>query len=168
MKIGFLGSHGTGKTTMAYDLAAKLKKRGHDVIILSEVARSCPMPINQEVTREAQNWIIGKHMTREASMKGQIMICDRTLMDNFAYALYCDEEFFKPMTPWIKNYMQSYTTIFYLEPNDAYLIEDGTRDTDIGFRNKIDKIVNDLIDELQIKIVVTDDCLKHLVEKYDV
>ena len=47
MKIAFIGTHGVGKTTLCYDLAAALKKRDLTVELVREVARECPLPINQ-------------------------------------------------------------------------------------------------------------------------
>ena len=39
MKVAFIGTHGVGKTTLCYDLAAALKKRDLTVEIVREVAR---------------------------------------------------------------------------------------------------------------------------------
>ncbi|MFW6282422.1 MAG: hypothetical protein ACOC1P_00005, partial [Minisyncoccales bacterium] len=58
MKIAFLGTHGTGKTTLAHDLVTKLKKQGIDAGFLSEIARKCPFPLNEERTKKSQIWII--------------------------------------------------------------------------------------------------------------
>jgi len=166
MKIAFCGSQGTGKTTIAYKLAYKLKRAGHDVYVLSEVARSCPLPINEETTREAQLWIMGKQMTREQSAKGKIYVSDRTLLDSFAYAIRKDPEFFEPAKQFIKNYMTTYDFIFYMEPNDNYLMNDGTRSTDKKFRDDIDNIMKSLIDELDIDVIKTrnvDDMFKQII-----
>ena len=56
-KIAFIGSHGVGKTTLAYGLAARLKRRDFDLEVVVEVARRCPLPLNEETTVEAQSWI---------------------------------------------------------------------------------------------------------------
>ena len=37
MKIAFVGSHGVGKTTLCFDLAAQLKRRGVNVDMVKEV-----------------------------------------------------------------------------------------------------------------------------------
>ena len=50
MKVAFIGTHGVGKTTLCYDLAAALKKRDLTVELVREVARECPLPINRETT----------------------------------------------------------------------------------------------------------------------
>ena len=53
VKIAFLGTHGVGKTTLCFDLASRLKRLDMSVDIVKEVARSCPLPINQDTTLDA-------------------------------------------------------------------------------------------------------------------
>ena len=65
MKIALIGSHGVGKTTLCFELAARLKRRNVDVEIVREVARRCPLPINQETTIAAQEWIAHSQVTAE-------------------------------------------------------------------------------------------------------
>ena len=153
MKIGFIGSQGTGKTTTIYQLGADLKKEKLDVFILTEVARSCPLPINEETSRKAQLWIMGKLITREQSSKGEVLIGDRTLLDVLAYSCRVDPEFFEPFKSSVKKYMETYDIVFYLPPNDKYLVKDGFRSIDKKFRDEIDKILKDLIEELDIEVV---------------
>jgi nicotinamide riboside kinase len=141
MKVGLLGPQGSGKTTLAYEVATKLKKDKHDVYVLSEVARSCPLPINQNTTRETQLWIIGKQITREQSAKGKTFISDRTVLDPYCYGLRIDYDFFSKLRSFVEEYMKTYDLIFYVEPNDEYLIDDGTRSTNKDFRNEFNKII---------------------------
>ena len=148
MKIGFVGSQGTGKTTLAYELAHYLKLQGNDVYVLSEVARSCPLPINESTTKESQLWIMGKQMTREQSAKGKIYITDRTLLDSFCYGMRIDEKFFNHFKEFVKEYLTTYDYILYLKPNDKYLKDDGTRSVDKNFRDEIDFLMKKYLDEL--------------------
>ncbi len=156
IKIGFIGSQGSGKTTKAYEFATVLKKAGHDVSVITEVARSCPLPINERTTKASQLWIMGKQMTREQSIKSNIIITDRTILDSFCYSSRIDIEFFKHFEQMIKKYMETYDIVFYLPPNDNYLVDDGTRSIDKQFRNEIDCIMNNYIDKLSIKIYQVD------------
>lgn len=153
MKVAFVGAQGSGKTTTIYQLGADLKKEKLDVFILTEVARSCPFKINKGTTRKAQLWILGKLITREQSSKGEVLIGDRTLLDVLAYSYRVDPEFFESAKPFVKKYMETYDIVFYLPPNDKYLVKDGFRSVDKEFRDEIDKILKDLIVELDIKVV---------------
>lgn len=46
LKIAFVGTHGVGKTTLCFDLAAHLKRLDLNIDLVKEVARRCPLPIN--------------------------------------------------------------------------------------------------------------------------
>ena len=153
MKIGFIGSQGSGKTTTAYALATELKKKGHDVYVLSEVARSCPFELNEGASQKTQLWIFGKQLTREQSSKGEILISDRTLMDSFCYGIRACPNFFIPLSPFVKEYLKTYDFIFYLKPKDEYLIDDGVRSTNKSFRDEIDDIIREYITKLDINYI---------------
>src|SRR5512140_3345103 len=87
MKIAFIGTHGVGKTTLCYELAASLKKRDLSVELVREVARECPLPINRDTTLKAQAWILHTQIAWElqAEAKADVVVCDRAVLDNFCY-----------------------------------------------------------------------------------
>ena len=89
MKVAFIGSHGVGKTTLCFELAALLKKRDRVVEMVREVARFCPLPINRETTIAAQSWILHTEIAEElvAENKAEIVICDRSVLDNYCYLI---------------------------------------------------------------------------------
>ena len=87
MKIAFIGSHGVGKTTLCFDLASRLKRLDLGVDIVKEVARACPLPINEATTLEAQAWILHTQIAEEIAAANQYdaVICARSVLDNYAY-----------------------------------------------------------------------------------
>mgnify|MGYP001600272354 FL=1 len=67
-KISLISTHGTGKTTLCYEVAAELKKRGLKVKVFSEIAASAfeqGIPINENTTLPAQLYILMQHITEE-------------------------------------------------------------------------------------------------------
>jgi nicotinamide riboside kinase len=88
-KIAFIGSHGVGKTTLCYGLASRLKARDFAVEVVHEVARRCPLPINQETTLASQAWILHTQIAEElvAQARYPVVICDRSVLDNYVYLL---------------------------------------------------------------------------------
>jgi nicotinamide riboside kinase len=88
-KIAFIGSHGVGKTTLCYGLAARLKTRDVAVEVVHEVARRCPLPINEETSVAAQSWILHTQIAEElvATARYPAVICDRSVLDNYVYLL---------------------------------------------------------------------------------
>ena len=55
MKVALIGTHGVGKTTLCYELAARLKRRDVEVELVREVARRCPLPINRSSCVDGRN-----------------------------------------------------------------------------------------------------------------
>jgi len=88
-KLAFIGSHGVGKTTLCYGLAARLKARDMSLEVVREVARRCPLPINEETGLAAQSWILHTQIAEEwvAEMHYDVVICDRSALDNYVYLL---------------------------------------------------------------------------------
>ena len=88
-KIAFIGSHGVGKTTLCYGLAARLKARDVAVEVVHEVARRCPLPINEETSVAAQSWILHSQIAEElvAQARYPVVVCDRSVLDNYVYLL---------------------------------------------------------------------------------
>ncbi len=90
-KIGLISTHGTGKTTLAYDVASQLKKRGFKVKVVSEVAGEAfeeGIPINEGTNLPAQLHILMRHMSEElkAQARGyEVIISDRSVFDNWIY-----------------------------------------------------------------------------------
>ena len=89
MKIAFIGSHGVGKTTLCYGLAARLKACDVGVEVVHEVARRCPLPINEETSLSAQSWILHSQIAEElvAQARYPLVVCDRSVLDNYVYLL---------------------------------------------------------------------------------
>jgi len=88
-KIAFIGSHGVGKTTLCYGLAARLKVRDVAVEVVHEIARRSPLPINEETSVAAQSWILHTQIAEElvAMARYPAVICDRSVLDNYVYLL---------------------------------------------------------------------------------
>lgn len=152
-KIAMSGTHGTGKTTKAIQHAYDTKiSTNKNIFVLQEIARESPLPINQRGTKESHLWIFAKQIEREInlSLKYDMIICDRTILDTVAYSCYLG---FNDIYDGMKNiamvHLSSYDSIYYLtsQKND-YLIDDGIRDVeDSKFRLGIESILLDLYDE---------------------
>lgn len=108
-KIAFIGTHGVGKTTLCYGLAARLKRRDLALDIVHEVARRCPLPINAQTTAAAQRWILHTQIAEEtvAAARYPVVICDRSVLDNYVYYLLAagvDPTLDRLVTDWLASY----------------------------------------------------------------
>lgn len=151
-KIAFIGTHGTGKTTLAHGLIYELKKQNKRVEFLEEVARLCPLPINEETSKEAQEWIIYTHYAKELEHlnKCEILVCDRSVLDSYAYYMNrCGENLV--LENFIAEKIQDYAFLFRVPINQDYLKEDGIRTIDPVFQKNIDEKMDYILDKLSVK-----------------
>jgi len=151
MKIALIGPHGTGKTTIAHEIVVALKKENINVDFLGEIARECPFPINKEVTKKAQEWIIYFQCLREieAEEKTEILICDRSLFDGYVYYSYFFEDN-RVLEELIKEKIKEYSLLIKIPLREGYLINDGIRDTDKKFQSDIEERFNTLLKKLNV------------------
>jgi nicotinamide riboside kinase len=149
MKIAFIGTHGVGKTTLCFELAALLKKRDRIVEMVHEVARVCPLPINRDTTTDAQSWILHTEIASElaAQHKAEIVICDRSVLDNFCYLLHAGRApLLEPLVKWWTATYQLLIKVPIVSPPGF----DGLRDTDTAFQRSIDEKIESTLAEWQI------------------
>ncbi len=159
MKVAFIGTHGVGKTTLCYDLAAGLKKRARSGELVRVVARDCPLPINRHTTVRAQAWILHTQIAAEleAEARADVVCCDRAVLDNFCYlkrAAAGDphvgllEELVKAWTP-------TYDVLFRV-PIAGELRFDGVRETDLAFQRDIDGLIASTLRDWRVPHVALD------------
>lgn len=151
MKIAFIGTHGVGKTTLCFDLAALLKRQDLHVDIVKEVARLSPLPINQKTTLEAQLWILTTQVAEEirSAAHHRVVVCDRSVLDNYAYMVFAAGRQ-KPIERFVDWWMRSYDLLFKVPLAPGGASEDGVRDTDEFFMRGIDQLVGQLLDEKKV------------------
>lgn len=177
MKLAFIGTHGIGKTTLAHDLYVKLKKSSKHVLVLEEVAGTCPLPINHETSQQSQEWIIFTQLTREIELEHRlrkskskdcgILVCDRSVLDDYTYyvnALGHDAI----LRQLVERKISEYALLFKVPINPAYRDEDGIRSVDVEFQMKIDQKMDELIKEMNVSArpyETLDRCMELILEK---
>jgi hypothetical protein len=149
-KVALVGTHGINKTTIAYELAGVLKRRGRTVELLTEIARECPLPLNEQGTREAYQWIIARQIQLEIEKapRAEILVCDRAVLDNFAYFIRRfgnTDEASQALHAYCRSWMKSYNLLVRL-PVTHKLTSDGFRSTDAGFQHQIDVLCDELFE----------------------
>lgn len=149
-KIALVGTHGVNKTTIAYELAGVLKRKGHTVELLTEIARECPFPLNEKATREAYQWIIARQVQLEIekSPRADVLVCDRAVLDNFAYYVRrygSGGEEAESLSLYCRSWMRTYDLLIRLPIVEA-LAPDGFRSTDSQFQIEIDLLCDELFE----------------------
>ncbi|MEK6938911.1 MAG: AAA family ATPase [Nanoarchaeota archaeon] len=120
-KTGLMSTHGTGKTTLAFDVAGELKKKSLKVRVIRELAtlaRERNIPIDQTTTLEAQAWILYRQCSAELEAKiynYDVVICDRTVLDNYCYLLNAvgEDKFYQDLALGFSR-KHPYDSLFYL------------------------------------------------------
>lgn len=152
LKVAFVGTHGVGKTTLCFDLAAQLKRLDLGVDIVKEVARRCPLPINEETTLDAQAWILHTQIAEEieASSQYEAVICDRSVLDNYAY-LVARSGRQPQLEPLVQQWVQGYQALFKV-PVTGLPAFDGKRAVSPTFQQQIDQIIDELVQEFGVAV----------------
>jgi len=159
MKVAFIGTHGVGKTTLCYDLAAGLKKRDLSVELVREVARECPLPINRDTTVKAQAWILHTQIAWElqAEAKADVVCCDRAVLDNYCYLkrAAAGDPHVEVLEHLVRAWTATYDVLFRV-PVLGDPRFDGIRDTDLAFQHDIDALIAATLREWNVPHVALD------------
>ena len=153
VKIAFIGSHGVGKTTLCFDVAARLQRLDLSVELVKEVARACPLAINRGTTLEAQAWILHTQIAEEiaASARYRVVLCDRSVLDNYAYLVHevgRRREYEELVRSWIRTYDGLFKVPVVGAPH-----HDGIRDTGATFQAGVDRVIDELLREIGVPCV---------------
>lgn len=138
-KIALIGSHGVGKSTLCFGLAARLKARDVSLEVVHEVARRCPLPINEQTSREAQSWILHTQIAEElvASARYPVVLCDRAVIDNYVY-LQLSHGSVEYLSRLVASWLPTYDQLFFA-PVTQVPQADGTRAIDPAFQKAVER-----------------------------
>lgn len=144
LKICVVGSHGSGKTTLTYLMAAHYKSRGKNVKIIQETARSCPCGINEMMNLNSAIWIHNSHVNKELeaiSRNFDTILSDRSAIDPLIYARHFNlqDHYLEVLQDLATSWMKTYDQIYFIRP-DAPVMADGVRATEENFRTSIDQL----------------------------
>jgi nicotinamide riboside kinase len=155
LKLALIGTHGVGKTTLAYELCSLLKKSHHNVELVTEVARHSPFPVNAATTIEGQLWILHAQIAAElaAGRRAPHVITDRAVLDNYCYLV---NKFGRQpqLESWLAWWMNSYDVLIGVPPVAAEIPADGFRSEDRAFQRRIHELLLELLSSEPFDAVV--------------
>ena len=150
MLISFTGAQSTGKTT----LLEVCKERYSGFTFVDEVTRKVKreygVNINEIGSDETQLLILAEHI-KNHMLPGDTIL-DRCIFDGYVYTKYLHEidQVSKPVLDMFVtafDYLYGRLDyIFYTEPGDVKLVDDGVRSNNNEFRNSIIKSFERLMD----------------------
>jgi hypothetical protein len=148
LKLALIGTHGVGKTTLAYEICSLLKKADHNVDLVTEVARRSPFPINEATTLDGQLWILHAQIAKEldVSARARHLICDRSVLDNYCYLV---NKFGRQpqIEQWLSWWLESYSLLVSVPPMADGIPPDGFRSENLEFQDRIHDLIGEVLSE---------------------
>jgi len=148
MRIGLVGTMSVGKTTLAKALGETDRFKDHVVQTeRSKYLSNLGIPLNTDSTLRGQFIFLAERATE---LLQNSIITDRTIWDVCAFTLSA-----KSILEWEKrdfvvaamNLKQYYDYVVYVSPNGIKMEDNGIRETDMIYRNKIDTVIQMLLNE---------------------
>ena len=150
MRVSFTGAQSTGKTT----LLNKCKEVYKDYKFVDEVTRyvrkTYDVKINEIGGTETQLYILAEHIKNHLKLD-ENLILDRCILDGYVYTKYqvenrkVSEQVLHAFNGVFAVLIDKLDYIFYTDPSDVKLVDDGERSVDYNFRCDIIDIFEDLI-----------------------
>ena len=158
MKIGLCGTMSVGKTTLVN--ALKDVPEFKEYITRTERSKelmAMGIPLNTDSTVKGQSVFLAE---RASELMEENIITDRTIIDVMAFAR-CSESMYyfeaEDFCQFASYMLEEYDYIFYVSPEGVEIEDNGIRETNADYRNKIDE-------EIQILITKYRHRIKNLVE----
>ena len=142
MKIGLCGTMSVGKTTLVNELKKLEQFKDYEFATeRSKYLMDLGIPLNTDSTLKGQTIFLAE---RVAELMKENVIMDRTILDVIAFTNLADSIDFKD-----KEYFEDYAClfvgeydyIFYIDPIGTTMEDNGIRETDLEYREKIDTAV---------------------------
>jgi nicotinamide riboside kinase len=146
MKIGFCGTMSVGKTTLVKALQEVPQFKDYQFVTeRSKYLSSMGIPLNHETTIEGQTIFLAE---RVSELMQPNIVTDRTIIDVMAFTncarrtSMIDAEAFEK---YASRFIYQYNYMFYISPEGVDMEDNGVRETNIEYRNEIDKEIQRLL-----------------------
>jgi GTPase SAR1 family protein len=146
MKIGLVGTVSVGKTTLVNALAELPQfKDYHFATERSKYLRDLGIPLNTDSTLKGQTIFLAE---RVSELMRENLITDRTVIDVMAFT-QCAESVHPTdkisFEEYSRNFINEYDYIFYVSPDGVEIENNGVRETNAEYRDKIDNTIRAIV-----------------------
>jgi len=142
MKIGLCGSISVGKTTLAKSLGKLEQFKNYEIITeRSEYLRDLGITLNTDSTLKGQLIFAAE---RSLELMKLDVITDRTVYDVCAFTLSANSiewDIKRHFTEILMELRNEYDIIIYVDPEGIEIENNGVRETNPEYRNKIDEVI---------------------------
>jgi len=147
MKIGFCGTMSVGKTTLVNALAKLPEFKGYN----SRTERSKHLmekgiPLNTDSTLKGQFVFAAE---RASELLCDKILTDRTVIDVMAFcelstSMTANESFY--LNSALSHLIEDYDYLFFVSPVGVKIEDNGVRETNVKYREEINKKILDILD----------------------
>jgi nicotinamide riboside kinase len=156
MKIGLVGTMSVGKTTLAKALGETDRLKDHSVQTeRSKYLSNLGIPLNTDSTLPGQFIFLAERATELLQPN---IITDRTIWDVCAFTLSAksisdsEKRAFVEAAMCLRDY---YDVVVYVSPRGVAMENNGIRETDLGYRMKIDTAIQLALEEFKPKRLIS-------------
>ena len=152
MKIGFCGTMSVGKTTLVNELAKLSEFKNYTSRTeRSKHLRDLGIPLNMDSTLKGQFVFAAE---RASELLCDKILTDRTVIDVMAFcelseSMTANEAFY--LNSALGHLIEDYDHLFYVSPVGVKIEDNGVRETDIKYRDEINKKILSILDLRDIK-----------------
>ena len=155
MKIGLCGTMSVGKTTLVKALAKTDKfKKYNTVTERSKYLRDLGIPLNTDSTINGQLVFLAE---RSSELLHENILTDRTIWDVSAFTMLAKSIATHEKSQFVNTAMllkDQYDIVFYISPEGVEIEDNGVREIDSEYRDKIDETIVALINRFPPKRLV--------------
>lgn len=169
MKIGITGVHSSGKTTLLNALRSEAQFKNYSFCTeITRWVKSLGFPINEDGTDSTQTLIMMKHIYNLYMFDN--FVTDRTAIDGYVYSQWLfnqgklSKHVLEDVYKVFHKCVNSYDYILLIRP-EFDIENDGTRSTDIRFRDEIDTLFQMTLDKEKIKYYQVSGSVRERVEQ---
>jgi adenylate kinase family enzyme len=156
LKIGLVGTHEVGKTTLGHILTGYLKAMDYSANLVHEAARLSPFGLLEETTMEAEKWIVNQQINHElvTARFSDILVCDRTSLDTLAYTKYVldknpseeNKESYDLINKIVDSNIKSYDVFIYFPIIDKLITKRNKKHNE-EFKKQVDNYLIKIMEE---------------------
>lgn len=155
MLIGFTGAQSTGKSTLLQMCKSTPYFETNNWLFVDEVTRKVQRDgnmINEFGDNTTQLFILSEHLNNHIIQPQSNMVLDRCVLDGYVYTKWLADQ--GSVDGWVVRYAENLMHhladrldyIFYTQPEDVSLVNDGVRSTNVKFRSDVISIYEELFE----------------------
>ena len=166
MKIGFCGTMSVGKTTLVNELAKLPEFKDYTSRTeRSKYLMEMGIPLNTDSTLKGQLVFAAE---RASELLCDKIITDRTVIDVMAFSalsnsMSANEAFH--LNSSLGHLIKDYNYLFYVSPVGVKMEDNGVRETDIRYRDNINKKILEILDWRNVKYVTIQGTTEERIEQ---